>query len=207
MIASTIGDHPMTNRLLALAVVGAVGAGSVASVATAHNGNPRAGSARTQVATVTSLASGTLTLKTSGGVTVTGTVTARTRIVCLPTRPAATTPGTTPSTTTPTATSPTTPSTTTPMETTPSTTTPMETTPGTTPPRRGGGQPEREDHGGRGPGGRGERMHHSTDEQRGNGAACGSGSLTAGTAVLRASSELGAAGQTFTKIVLVSDAS
>lgn len=89
----------MTNRLLTLAVIGAVGAGSATSIATAHGGKSKSGSARTQVATVTSYASGTLTLKTTGGATVTASVTGRTRISCLPLAT-----GTTPTATTPTAT-------------------------------------------------------------------------------------------------------
>lgn len=89
----------MTNRLLTLAVIGAVGAGSATSIATAHGGKGKVGGARTQIATVSSYTSGTLTLKTTGGATVTAAVTGRTRISCLPLAT-----GTTPTATTPTAT-------------------------------------------------------------------------------------------------------
>ncbi len=93
----------MTNRLLTLAVIGAVGAGSAASIATAHGGKSKAGVARTQIATVSSYASGTLTLKTSGGAEVSAKVTRRTRIACLP---LAATSATTPTETTPAETTP-----------------------------------------------------------------------------------------------------
>lgn len=165
----------MTNRLLTLAVIGAVGAGSAASIATAHGGKSKAGVARTQIATVSSYASGTLTLKTSGGAEVSAKVTRRTRIACLPL--AAT-------------------SATTPTETTPAETTPTETTPT----RRGPRGEDGEERGGRGPG-RGERLHRGDDDD--SDAVCDTSSLTAGTGVIAAATELTASGQKFTKLVLV----
>jgi hypothetical protein len=159
----------MTNRLLTLAVVGAVGAGSVATVATAHQGRGKAGTARVQIATVASYASGTLTVKTTDGSTITGAVTRRTQFDCRALL----------STTTP----------------TPTPTTPADTTPSTTP-------SDDEGHRGRrGPGNRGERYRASDDE---DGAVCDTTSLTAGTGVIAASTELTKTGQRFTRIVLVS---
>lgn len=162
----------MTNRLLTLAVIGAVGAGSAASIATAHDGRGKAGFARTQIATVTSYASGTLTLKTSGGAEVTATVTRRTRIACLPLAT-----GTTPTPT-------------------PAATTPVETTP-----TRRGDDDDRDDREGRDR--RGERMHRGGDDDD---AVCDTSSLTSGTGVIAAATELTASGQKFTKLVLVSTA-
>jgi hypothetical protein len=168
----------MTNRLLTLAVIGAVGAGSAASIATARDGRGKAGSARTQIATVSSYASGTLTLTTSGGAAVTAKVTRRTRIACLPLASTG--------------------------ATTPTETTPAETTPtGTTPTRRGPRGDEDDERGGRGPG-RGERLHRGDDDDD---AVCDTSSLSAGTGVIAAATELTATGQRFSKLVLVSSAS
>lgn len=88
----------MTNRLLALAAVGAIGAGTAATVASAHGDRGHVGVARAQIATVVSYTSGTLTLKTSGGQTVTGKVTRRTDIECAVLASTATTPTTPPTT-------------------------------------------------------------------------------------------------------------
>lgn len=165
----------MTNRLLTLAVIGAVGAGSAASIATAHDGRGKAGSARTQIATVTSYTAGALTLKTSGGAEVTAKVTRRTRIACLPLAS-----GTTP---------------------TPTPTTPAETTPPVTAPTRRGDD-DGDDRDGRDRD-RGERMHRGDDDD----AVCDTSSLSAGTGVIAAATELTASGQKFTKLVLVSTAS
>lgn len=97
----------MTNhRLLALAAVGAIGAGTAAAtVASAHGGgHSHTRVVRSQIAAVESYSSGTLTLKTTGGQTVTGKVTRSTDIECATLASSATTP------TTPTDTTPTTPS-------------------------------------------------------------------------------------------------
>ncbi len=170
----------MTNRLLTLAVVGAVGAGSAASIATARDGGARTASARTQIATISSYASGVLTLRTSGGAEVTAKVTRRTRIACLP---LSSTGGTTPSTTTP-------------AETTPTGTTPDYPT------RRGPRGGDDQAPGGRGAG-RGERLHRGEESDGGSDAVCDTSSLTAGAGVLAAATELTTSGQRFTKLVLV----
>lgn len=168
----------MTNRLLTLAVIGAVGAGSAATVAAAHQGgHANVRGARAQIATVSSYADKVLTLKTTDGTTVAGKVTGRTHIQCLPIAS-----GTTP-TPTPIA-------------------SPEPTPTGTTPPspsfRRGDDNGENE-------GGRpGRREHWNGDDENDDSDVCDTSLLTSGEGVIAASTALTSTGQKFTSIVLVS---
>lgn len=168
----------MNTRLLTLAVIGAVGTGSAASIATAHGGGGERGPiSTTPVATVTSYSSGTLTLKLSSGETVSGAVTSRTRVVVRGAAP--TTPGTTPDSDYPGGTTP--------------PTTPRRAEPGDD--DRGAGP------GGRGRGPRGDDFHRGA--KRGNNLAA----LVSGASVLQASTELTASGQRFTRIVIAASSS